>query len=187
MESTQTGPLSPKPVHRRKKHKGGKALSLTLILSGVGVVIVLVAAQLFVVVANRGKVEASPDNGVVTVINNDESKSLQPVSPKVEASPVSLGQPQSAPETLAYAEVWKRLDGLASAYGPRDENGTVTQDAKSQFIADFLNGLNYKALKWNGPIVSLLNGDPISPEAMLCYLNGYVPDKPYLKANCPTY
>lgn len=147
----------------------------------------LVAAQLASAIRTKGESERVRDDGIVTVVDNDSAKSLQPLAPKVEAAPAALGTPESVVATVSYVEVWKRLEALAGAYAARDEAGNVTPEAKAQFVAEFLNGLNYKPEKWNGPIVSQLDGKPISPDAVLCYLNGYVHDKPYLKANCPTY
>lgn len=174
-------------VRRKKDHKGGKALSLSIILSGVGVVGCLALLQVLALMTGEYTHPAKDgyDKAVVTVINNTESNALQPNAAKIEAMPQAMEEPKTT--ASEYAEVWDRLYALADVYAGANNEGVITDDARGQFINDLLNGLNYRADKWYGTIVSQQTGDPISSATLLCYLNGYVHDKPHLKANCPTY
>lgn len=174
---------------RNKNHKGGKVLSLSVIFGVAGLVLILVAAQLFAVINSRSskaldiadpEVAATIAVPAPVTVTEDDANRLQPVAPKVE-SPTPLVFPRD------YTVVWERLDAMAAIYAVRNANGVVTPEAHTQFITDLLKGFNYKAESNQGRIVSLVNGEPISRDTLLCYLNGYVQGKPYLKPSCPTY
>ena len=165
-------------VVRRKAHKGGKVMSLSILWGAVALVIVLVA---YTMVSNTfHKVENQFDRDVVAVTSVQKGNKLQPVSPKIVASASeSLISSEATIDVADYDDVWKKLERLAPE--------TATEEERLHTIALFLSGLDYKMSAKGSEIVSITTGDPINPSTLTCYLNGYIPDKPYLKPNCPSF
>lgn len=162
-------------VARRKDHKGGKLLSLSILWTGGGIVAILVATGLIAAFSGGAAKHYRRDDVAVT----STEKALQPVSPKIVASDSESMITESLVYSDDYADVWAKLDKLAPA------GATAAQ--RQQAAVTFLDGLDYRMTKVGGEIVSKSSGNPVSPSTLACYLNGYVPDKPYLKANCPAY
>ncbi len=182
--------LPPRRETDIRQHKSSKALALSIIAAGViAFVGFIVADSLRVMGHAQERNDSVPDPNIVAVTPQSKGDRLQPMSPKIVALDQTSIMP-SSPESTAidYTDVWIKLDRLAASYGkPDNPDGTVSNEARMKFIVGFLDGLNYRMLEPFGPIVSKLNNEQISPETVVCYLNGYIPDKPYLKANCPTY
>lgn len=162
---------------RGKANKGGKVVSLSIIW--VGLAIALVAGVLTVVSTYTGSNEKF-DRDIVAVTGVTQGDKLQPVSTKIVASDnANMITAASVSTDEDYADVWSKLERLAPP--------TATDAEREAVIVGFLSGLNYQMTKRGGEIVSITNGDQISPTTLTCYLNGYIPDKPYLKTNCPSY
>lgn len=166
-----------KTIARRKNHKGGKFMSLGILWGGVALVVILTISQTVNVLTRKS---AQFDRDVVSVTSTGPYSRLQPVSAKIVASDSeSMISTEAAISPGEYADVWSKLYRLAPA--------TATEGERLKVIASFLDGLNYKMVKVGGEIVSKSNGDPINPSTLTCYLNGYIPDKPYIKTNCPSF
>jgi hypothetical protein len=116
------------------------------------------------------------DSGTVS---NSLSADQQPMATKIQVTDASENSYLQTLQVSAYDEVWTRLYRLA--------NSQTTIADKKAYIDDFLSSLNYRAVADHGDIVSKADGTPINPDTLMCYLNGFIPDKPYLKANCPAY
>lgn len=165
-------------VVRRKDHKGGKVVSLTVIWSGVALVVILGIIQTVNVLTNKSA--PSFDRDVVAVTPVQLGNKLQPVSAKIMASDSnSIISPEAGIKVSDYAAVWQKLERLSPA--------TASDVERQRAIEAFLSGLDYKMKERGGEIVSMTTGDPINPSTVACYLNGYIPDKPYLKTNCPSF
>lgn len=162
-------------VARRKDHRGGKILSLGILWVAIAIFAVLVVVGLLASLS--GGSAQQYDRDVVAVTSN--KKVLQPVSPKIVASDNSSFITETLVYSKDYTSVWAKLEKLAPSGAPVEE--------RKKAIAAFLDGLDYSMTEYGGPIVSKSSGNPISPSTLSCYLNGYIPDKPYLKANCPAY
>ncbi len=154
-------------------------MSLGIIWGALALVALLAASLLL----NNFSHKASGDEfdrDVVAVTEVTTGDKLQPMSAKIVASDNSSMIVDGNTTTSAdYTDVWQKLELLAPESVPENERMNV--------IETFLFGLNYKAPEKGGVIVSIANGNPISPETLTCYLNGYIADKPYLKPNCPAY
>lgn len=165
-------------IVRRKDHKGGKVISLGILWSGIAFVSVLAIAQ---IISSSTANSATPpiERGAVMVSMSERSAS-QPSSPKIvaeaETLPLFLGSSSPAP-VKEYASVWIKLERLTVS--------EASEERKVEIIVDFLDGLNYEMTTRGGVIVSKTTGDQISPSTLMCHLNGYIPEKPHLKANCP--
>lgn len=184
--STQISPRQPRP--NVKLHKPSKFASLGIVWLAVAIFIVLIVAQGFNLFLNRGHNESKTDPNIVAVTPGGEADVLQPVSPKVVALDESPAMMSPQNVAVDYTDVWFKLDMLAASYGEADKkNGSVSAENRLVFIRAFLDGLNYKMTAVGEPILSKVNGEQVRPETVSCYLNGFIPDKPYLKANCPTY
>jgi hypothetical protein len=160
---------------RKKDHKGGKILSLTIIWAGIALVVILAVIQIIAMLTSTAQRRHNRDLTAATSM----TKSLQPMSTKIVASDsetaISMGD--ATPED--YSEVWDALDHLAP--------DNATQADRDKIIMDFLAGLDYTARSIRGVIISKSSGNVVSVATIMCYLNGYIPDKPYLKPNCPAY
>lgn len=162
---------------RRKDHKGGKIVALLVLGTALLIVGVLVVNNLTDTFNN---VENKFDRDVVAVTGVTQGDKLQPVSAKVVASDSStMIVSDKNVKVEDYVDVWQKLATLAPE--------TATDEERAKVIETFLAGLNYQAPEKGGVIVSIANGNPISPETLGCYLNGYIADKPYLKTNCPSF
>lgn len=165
-------------VARRKDHKGGKAMSLGIIGAAIALVLVLAVWQMVSTMFHGVKNEY--DRDVVAVTSVTEGDKLQPVSAKIMASDnVAMVSQEKVIDASAYADVWMKLERLVPA--------TASDKERLASIETFLAGLDYKMVERGGAIVSITDGASISPSTLTCYLNGYIPDKPYLKTNCPSY
>lgn len=176
---------------RKKNHRGGKVLSLSILFAVFGLV------GLLVIVTLTGEVQAPTtkklDTPVVEQVAptvplpppsaDEATNELQPLAPKVE--PIAP-DPEKQADT-DWVRIWDLMASLGNSFGERNAEGVVTPDNAVKWIMDFLNGLNYTSTGYGHPITSRTTGEPISPTTIECYLMGYVPDKPYLKPNCPTY
>ena len=159
---------------RRKENKTGKIISLSVLGVALGVVVLL---ALFQLVSGITSEIGKQYNEVEMSITTSESDSdLRPMSPKIasESSPMGLSSTLVAAD---YAEVWRRLNALVPP--------SSSQAQREQAIHEFLDGLDYRAVGFEKEIVSKRTGEKINPATIMCYLNGYVPSKPHLKANCP--
>ena len=168
-----TSTTSTTVVARRKDHKGGRVLSKSLLWMGLGLFVLLAAVQVITFFTSKSVEQFDKD--VVNVTNSDGNR--QPVSPKIVVTEEEL---LAFPVTEAdYAVVWRKLDALAA--------GESTPQAKQAAITAFLDGAGFKARGLGGAIYAKATGKPVKPATVECYLNGYVPSKPYLKANCPAF
>jgi len=173
-----TTEMSTETVYTRgKAHKGGKVVSLSIIWISLG--LALVAGGLTIFNTYYGSDEKF-DRDIVAVTGVTQGDKLQPVSAKIVASDnASMIKSSTPSKDSDYADVWLKLERLAPTAADDKEREAV--------IVTFLAGLNYKMTKRGGEIVSITNGDQISPATITCYLNGYIAEKPYLKTNCPAY
>lgn len=169
--------------NRRKKHKTGKKLSLSLIWGGIVAFFLLATIQLLTSRTNSVKHDDQFDDSVVAVV---DGSGVLPASPKISAAP-SIEQKLPITDNSTYENVWVRLEELAARIALRDENGRITESIKIAFVKEYLNGLDYDFKSWGGIIISKVNGEPVNPDTILCYINGYIPERPYIKPNCPAF
>lgn len=172
--NTQTGSTQETPL-RRKEHKTGKIFSLTVIWSGVAVVVLLVAVQLSTMFTST---EIKRHNRDLTAATS-MTKILQPMSTKIVAADSETVISMGDEEAEDYTEVWKMLYRLAP--------DTATEPERIKIIMAFLAGLDYTTNSVGGVIISKSTGNVVKASTVTCYLNGYIPDKPYIKTNCPAY
>lgn len=164
-------------IDRKKDHKGGKVASLGILWGAVGLVIILGVTQLVAVYINDKPQEY--DRDVVAVTEVTQGDKLQPMASKIVASDdMEMISSEKAAVPSDYADVWLKLERLAPE--------TATDEVRVLTIQTFLAGLNYRMSERTGTIISITTGDTISPSTLTCYLNGYIPDKPYIKTNCPS-
>lgn len=166
--------MSTNTVQRRKSHKSGRAVSLTVLWTCMSLLGLMVATQIFSGLIRHSSKPLS--TYTVDVDDIAEGKSL-PSSPKINTSSGSEFYKEDV-HVGRYASVWDRLARLSS------EN---TDKARMTAALTFLDGHNYTASRYRGVIVSKATGKPVRPSTLMCYLNGYIPDRPYLKVNCPAY
>ena len=165
-------------VARRKDHKGGKIASLSILWVAVGVVLIFGIAQ-FASYRSAEAHQPAYDSEVVAVTDVTSGDRLQPVSAKiVSTGDMALLTSSKARVAKDYVGVWKKLELLAPP--------SATDAERIEVVQTFLGGLNYTMSERGGVIVSITTGDPISPDTLTCYLNGYIPDKPHLKTSCPS-
>ena len=162
-------------VFRRKQHKGGKILSLSILWTGGGIVAFLVVVGIIAAVSGGHAKQYNRDDVAVT----STEKTLQPVSPKIVASDSESLITATEVDSTDYADIWRKLERLAPA--------NAKQSERLKAITSFLDGLDFRYTAPGGEIVSKSTGNPVAPSTLSCYLNGYIPEKPYLKANCPAY
>lgn len=134
----------------------------------------------------RGENPGVLDKSIVGVTPSTKGDLGQPVSPKIGGSEEDPDVPLMG-GSQDYIVVWEKLDHIATIYGKKAGDADVTKEDKLVFITAFLESLNYKMSAWGEPIVSKVNDAPISPGTVTCYLNGYIPGKPYLKPSCPSH
>lgn len=162
--------------HHPKNRKGGKIFSLSLIWAGAAFVVILVIIQLVTMFTTDAPDRHERDPTAATSM----TERLQPMSTKIVASDsetvVSINKQD---EVEDYANAWKMLYRLAP--------DNATPEARNLIIMTFLAGLDYTTDVIGGVIVSKSTGDIVRPSTVECYLNGYIPDKPYIKTNCPAY
>ena len=168
MTSTIPPSLPPK---RGKQHKQGKVLSIGLIVVCLAVVIGAGIVTLLEPKAKKQRIDAN----VIQVV--DSVDKLQPISPKIVAMERMQGMPKSVYLAPDYKDIWVRLLAM----------GDDTKDGTRTAILTFLNGLGFTATEVGG-IIFLEDGKtPADPATIECYLNGYIPEKPYIKVNCASF
>ena len=171
-------------VHPVKQNKAGKAVSWSLI--GLLLAAALIGG-VFQLVTDTGPTLAT-DSDVVSITQSGNKRIRQPISPKIESSDQPVAAPQTQLDQIdSYEKVWARIDALAEGFGDYSGDGVVSPQEKDKFVKNMLTTLNFQARQERSEITSVFNGKVISPETIYCYLNGYVPNKPYLKPNCPSY
>lgn len=178
---TKTAPI--RSADHLRNHKPSKYTYLGVIFLAILITASFVVRDT-VKVFNSVETEIPVDTSIITVAPPTQGDALQPNAAKIGGLDNETFLVQDGTEYLA---VWERLDRLGAAYGQKDKTGVVTEKARLHFIISFLDDLNYRVTEPGQPILSKVNGDKVNPETIDCYLNGYVPGKPYLKANCPTY
>lgn len=164
--------------NRRKSHKAGKVVSLSILWPAIALFVATAAIPLVLALAKNSEPQQERDVSAVTSSTQDNQ--LQPVSPKIVASDTrTMTIIEDSIDASDYADVWRSLGRLAPA--------SATPEQRQQAMVDFLAGLDYESVAIGGVIVSKSNGTQISPSTVACYLNGYIPDKPYIKVNCPVF
>lgn len=158
-----------KPIKRGKSNKKGKVISLSMIWICALVLIVLALLQVIAILTHKS---ASTANREVATY---QPALLQPSSAKiVSADTESIITSETSKN---YTDVWNKLDRMAPKH--------LSQDDKIKVITMFLTGLNYQMTEYHGTITTIDSDTPVNPDTLECYINGYIPDKPYLKTNCP--
>jgi hypothetical protein len=114
-------------------------------------------------------------------------KSISPVSPKISDSDVvpESESPMAGPSS-EYLTFWHALDIRATQEFVK-KNKKIGANDIQQFRADFIASLGY----WYDSRTQQVYSAPqskieISVTTLTCYLNGYVPEKPYIKPSCPS-
>jgi hypothetical protein len=163
--------MSSQPViNRGKHHKGGKVVSLSILWVAAGLLVVMAVSQTITHMFNG--VQQQYDHNVVNVVSQDDAG--QPAAAKIGFND---GPVDAVAED--YVDVWAKLDAIAAS--------APSPAARNAVIELFLEGLSFKAETHGGIIVSKADGLAVSPSTLQCYMNAYVPDRPYIKANCPSH
>lgn len=82
-----------------------------------------------------------------------------------------------------YTEFWQTLQDKASKYSDYNIDTLVTAEEMAMFEANFFSRIGYTRAE-NGFIYSN-SRNVVSPETLMCQINGYIPDKEFIKPNCP--
>lgn len=98
-------------------------------------------------------------------------------SPSVEAMDATFQQ--------EYTIFWEGFLARAFRQADTDRSGTVNSEELDAFSDLFFGKLGFTKDKNTGFVYNA-NGVLIKPTTLICYLNGYVPEKDYIKPNCPT-
>lgn len=156
-------------IRRGKTNKPGKVISLSMIWVCAIVLIVILVIQVISMVTLKSASNANRE------VATYQAAPLQPSAAKIVSADTESIVTSETPSN--YTDVWNKLDRMA----PRN----ATEKERLEIIAMFLAGLNYQMTEYHGIIVTVDSQTPVSPDTIECYINGYIPDKPYLKANCP--
>jgi hypothetical protein len=160
----------------RKQNKAGKITSHVIIGGCLIILAFFVLRQVYW--AWTGRIEGIHKSEMVTE-TRIPSGVFQPVSPKLSSPDTGLiSSMESKVTATAYAEVWKRLSSMDST--------STTEDARTEYARNFLAPMGLTFDEYGGVILSTYTGEPVSASTTICYLNGYIPEKPYLKVNCPS-
>lgn len=85
----------------------------------------------------------------------------------------------------AYRKFWKKVERNAVSRADYNRDGTVTEKELATFKYTFVTGLGFRLDPKTG-IVHMADGKThVRVSTLECFFNGYVPERPYIKPNCP--
>lgn len=122
-----------------------------------------------------------------TPISSVPVQDLQPMATKIsENITVSPEQISLFPESSdIYDEFWASFEAQAGRTSDYNKNGRVEPLELAKSKQSFLSNLGYVVDPASRMIYVKGSNVQVSPETLMCYFNGMVPTRGYIKPNCP--